>query len=50
VPVSAAFFPHKKGTSLAFFTVKYFFIRIKLWPDSSGLIEKEKDGFRYEEA
>jgi hypothetical protein len=31
VPVSGGYFPLRKGTCPAFFTVKHIFSRIKLW-------------------
>jgi hypothetical protein len=31
VPVSPAFFPLEKGSLPLFFTVKQFFLKIKLW-------------------
>jgi uncharacterized membrane protein YuzA (DUF378 family) len=45
VPVFGGVFPVRKVSFWLFFTVKYIFLKIKLWPKESAL-EKEKEAFK----
>jgi hypothetical protein len=48
LPVPGVFFPLGKSNLPVFFTVKYFFFKIKSWPDRAGQPRKREEGFQHE--